>query len=85
VHDCPPGDNSLEYTMLIRKNKYRDEIRKAYIRGLEQGYELASKLREIMNQKGKESDHLFDKESREFSLLLHQLLEIAKTKGIELE
>ena len=72
--------------MLIRKTKHNDEVRKAYIRGLEQGFELASKLKEIMNQKGKESIHLPDEvQSKEFSLLLHQLLEIAKIKGIDLE
>jgi hypothetical protein len=71
--------------MLIRKTKYRGEIRNAYVRGLEQGYELAIKLREITNQKGKESGYLSDRESKKFSLLLHQLLEIAKTKGIDLE
>ena len=53
--------------------------------GLEQGFELANKLKEIMSQKDKESAHLPDKEqSKEFSLLLHQLLEIAKTKGMDL-
>lgn len=72
--------------MLIRKTKYHDEIRKAYKRGLEQGYELAIKLREITNQKGNESGYLPEKDqSKECSLLLHQLLEIAKTKGIDLE
>ena len=72
--------------MFIRKTKYQDEIRKAYIRGLEQGFELASKLKAIMNQKGKESVHLpTEGQSKEFSLLLHQLLEIAKSKGIDLE
>jgi hypothetical protein len=45
---------------------------------------LASKLKEIMKQKGKESAYSHDKDqSKEFSLLLHQLLEIAKTKGID--
>ena len=71
--------------MLIRKNKYRDEIRNAYLRGLEQGYDLAIKLREITNQKGNDSGYLTDNESKELSLLLQQLLEIAKTKGIDLE
>ncbi len=72
--------------MLIRKTKYDDDIRNAYIIGLEQGFELANKLKEIVNQKGKESVPLSDKEqSKEFSLLLHQLLEIAKSKGIDLE
>lgn len=72
--------------MLIRKTKYHDEIRNAYIRGLEQGFELAGKLKEIINQKGKESAYSpNNNQSKEFSLLLHQLLEIAKTKGIDLE
>ena len=54
--------------------------------GLEQGFELANKLKEIVSQKSKEPVSLSDKEqSKEFSLLLHQLLEIAKTKGIDLE
>lgn len=72
--------------MLIRKTKYNDAIRNAYIMGLEQGFELANKLKEIVSQKSKEPVSLSDKEqSKEFSLLLHQLLEIAKTKGIDLE
>ena len=71
--------------MFIRKNKYRSEIRNAYLRGLEQGYDLAIKLREITNQKGNDSGYLTDNESKELSLLLQQLLEIAKTKGIDLE
>ena len=72
--------------MFTRKTTYSNDIRNAYIRGLEQGFVLASKLKEIMNQKGEESIYLPDKDqSKEFSLLLHQLLEIAKTKGIDLE
>jgi len=71
--------------MFVSKTKYHDEIKKAYIRGFEQGYDVAVKLREIINRKGQESSDLPDKESKEISLLLHQLLEIAKTKGIDLE
>jgi hypothetical protein len=78
--------NTLGASMLIRKTKYNDAIRNAYIMGLEQGFELANKLKEIVSQKSKEPVSLSDKEqSKEFSLLLHQLLEIAKTKGIDLE
>jgi hypothetical protein len=71
--------------MLIRKEKYHNDVGKAYVRGLEQGFELASKLKNL-NQQDKETDSLSDKgQSKELSLLLHQLLEIAKNKGIDLQ
>jgi hypothetical protein len=71
--------------MLISKAKYHDDLSKAYIRGLEVGYELAIKLDKIARQKGNGSSYLPDKEFNEFSLLLRQLLDITEDKGIDLE
>ncbi|HEY31529.1 MAG TPA: hypothetical protein G4O10_00295 [Dehalococcoidia bacterium] len=72
--------------MLIRKKKHNDDVRNAYITGLEQGFELANKLKEIMSQKRKDSVSLPDKDQlKEFSLFLRHLLEIARSKGIDLE
>lgn len=72
--------------MQIEKTKYQNDIREAYVRGLEFGFELARKLREIMVQKNNKSDYMLDQDDlKEFSLLLHQLIEIAKTKGVDLE
>ena len=72
--------------MHIEKTKYQNDIREAYVRGLEFGFELARKLREIMVQKNNESDSMLEQDDlKDFSLLLHQLIEIAKTKGVDLE
>lgn len=72
--------------MRIEKTKYQNDVRDAYIRGLEFGFELAKKLREIMMQKNNESASMPEQyDLEEFSLLLHQLIEIARTKGIDLE
>ena len=72
--------------MRIEKTKYQSDIRDAYIRGLEFGFELARKLREIMIQKNSESATMLDQNNlQELSLILHQLVEIAKAKGIDLE
>jgi hypothetical protein len=72
--------------MLISKAKYHDDLSKAYTRGLEQGFELASKLKKTLIQQDKATDSLSDKnQSREFSLLLQQLFDITENKGIDLE
>lgn len=86
VHNYYPGSTILEFTMLISKAKYHDNMSKAYIRGLEQGFELASKLKKTISQQNKEVDSLSDEnQSREFTLLLRQLRDITENKGIDLE
>lgn len=72
--------------MLIRKTKYHSDISAAYEKGLEQGFELARKLRRIHEAKRQDLCSTLDMyQSEESSLLLRQLVDIAGRKGIELK
>ena len=71
--------------MLIRKAKYHSDISAAYTRGLEQGFELARKLKQNRDEKKQESSSPRDMHQlEESSLLLQQLVDIAGRKGIKL-
>ena len=71
--------------MLISRKKYHDDISAAYTRGLEQGFELARKLKQIREDKSRESSTLPDtNQSEETPLLFMQLVDIAERKGITL-
>ena len=72
--------------MLIRKEKYHDDISAAYTRGLEQGFELARRLKRNRNAKRRENSSLLEVNRLEESpLLLQQLVDIASRKGITLK
>jgi len=72
--------------MLIRKDKYHDDISAAYTRGLEQGFELARRLKRNRNAKRQETSSLLEVNRLEESpLLLQQLVDIASRKGITLK
>lgn len=72
--------------MLIRRAKYHSDISTAYTRGLEQGFELARKLKQNSEKKRQESSSLLDIHQLEESpLLLQQLVDIAGHKGVELK
>ena len=71
--------------MLIRRIKYHSDISVAYVKGLEQGFELARKLTRIREAKRRESYSTFDMhQSEESPLLLKQLVDITGRKGIDL-
>jgi len=71
--------------MLISKEKYNNDISAAYTRGLEQGFELARKLKQIREGKSQEPFSMPDvHQSEETPLLFMQLVDIAERKGITL-
>jgi hypothetical protein len=71
--------------MLIRKVKYHSDISAAYEKGLEQGFELARKLKRIREEKRLEPSSPRDIHQLEESpLLLQQLIDIAERKVIKL-
>ena len=71
--------------MLIRKAKYHSDISAAYEKGLEQGFELARKLKQNRDEKRQESSSPRDIHQLEESpLLLRQLIDIAERKVIKL-
>ena len=74
--------------MFISRAKYHSDVGEAYTRGLEQGFELARKIRRNYEAKGQESylpDSHAMNQLEEFSLLSQQLVDIAQNKGIDLE
>jgi hypothetical protein len=71
--------------MLISKEKYHNDISAAYTRGLEQGFELARKLKQVREGKIQEPSSPPDTDkAEETPLLLRQLVDIAERKGITL-
>ena len=71
--------------MLISREKYHNDISAAYTRGLEQGFELARKLRRISEEKSRGASSPSDiNKSEETPLLFMQLVDIAERKGITL-
>lgn len=71
--------------MLIRKAKYHSDISAAYTRGLEQGFELARKLKQNRDEKRLESSSPHEmRQLEESPLLLQQLVDIAERKVIKL-
>jgi len=71
--------------MFISREKYHNDISAAYTRGLEQGFELAQKLKQIREEKSRESSPLPDaNQVKETPLLFMQLVDIAERKGITL-
>jgi len=72
--------------MLIRKEKYHNDISAAYTKGLEQGFELARRLKRNRNAKSQETSSLLEiNQLEESPLLLQQLVDIAGRKGISLK
>jgi len=72
--------------MLISKEKYHSDVTAAYTRGLEQGFELARKLKQIREEKSQNSSSPVDiHQSEETPILLMQLVDIAERKGIRLK
>lgn len=75
--------------MFITRKKYHNDISEAYTRGLEQGFELARKLKRSQESKRLESPYLANSsstsQSEESSLLSRQLVDIARCRGINLE
>ena len=72
--------------MRISREKYNSDITIAYAKGLEQGFELSRKLKQIRERKKQEPSPQLDLyQSEETSLLLQQLVDIAKCKGIRLK
>ncbi|HEY31929.1 MAG TPA: hypothetical protein G4O10_02345 [Dehalococcoidia bacterium] len=72
--------------MFIKREKYHSDISAAYTRGLEQGFELSRKLKQIHEEKRQEPFPVPDvHQLEETSLLLKQLADIAETKGIQLK
>ena len=75
--------------MFITRKKYHKDISEAYTRGLEQGFELARKLKHGQESKRRESPYLANSSTTsqlvESSLLSRQLVDIARYRGINLE
>lgn len=71
--------------MFIRRTKYHSDISAAYVKGLEQGFKLARKLKQVRDEKRPELCSTPDiRQSQESPLLLKQLVDIAGRKGIAL-
>ncbi|UCB43526.1 MAG: hypothetical protein JSV77_02455 [Dehalococcoidales bacterium] len=72
--------------MWISSEKYHDDISVAYTKGLEQGFELSRKLKQIRERNKQEPSPQLDLyQAEETSLLLQQLVDIAERKGIKLK
>lgn len=71
--------------MFISREKYHNDISAAYVRGLEQGFELARRLEQIRKGKIQASSSSLDmNNSEETPMLFMQLVDIAERKGITL-
>ena len=71
--------------MFTSSGKYDNDINEAYIRGLEQGFELARRLEQIRAEKSQASSFSqYGTNSEETPLLFMQLIDIAERKGITL-
>ena len=74
--------------MFISKAKYHNDVGEAYTRGLEQGFELARRLKRNYKSQS-QSSRLPDSDAinhlDEHSLLSKQLVDIARNKGIDIE
>lgn len=69
--------------MFISREKHHSDISEAYVRGLEQGFELARRLEQIREEKSQASSSPLDvNQIEETPLLLMQLVDIAERKGI---
>jgi hypothetical protein len=72
--------------VFITRRKYHSDISAAYVKGLEHGYELVRKLRRIRSEKEYKSYSSLDiRQLEESSLLLRQLDDLTRRKGIDLE
>jgi len=72
--------------MWINREEYHNELREAYIKGLEQGFLLSRKLSEIASRRERAEDPLSDsRQTQKPPAFLQQIIDIAKRRGVDYE